>query len=86
MGRLFEDKFQTTKHNMSYAEWQRILNYFNDRVKYGGSEKECKDLRMCVPFSCHISSKSQCRKTELLLTILSGWKFVTMHHGGKYTK
>ena len=41
---------------------------------------------MRVPFSCRISGKSQCGKTELLLTILSQWKYLTTDHSGTYTK
>ena len=86
MARLLEEEFVTTKHTMSYGEWQLILNYINDRLKYGVHDSECKDFRMRVPFSCLISGKSQCGKTELLLTILSQWKYITTDHSGIYTK
>ena len=86
MVRMIEEEFETTKHTMSYGEWQRILNYINDRVKYGVRDSECKDFRMRVPFSCLISGKSQCGKTELLLTILSQWRYITTDHSGTYTK
>ena len=86
MTRMLTEEFETTKHTMSYGEWQRILNYINDRLKYGVSDSECKDFRMRVPFSCLISGKSQCGKTELLLTILSQWKYITTDHSGTYTK
>ena len=86
MARMIEEEFETTKHTMSYGEWQRILNYLNDRLKYGVRDSECKDFQMRFPFSCLISGKSQCRKTELLLTILSQWKYLTTDHSGTYTK
>ena len=86
MVRMIEEEFETTKHTMSYREWQRILNYINDRLKYGVRDSECKDFRMRVPFSCLISGKSQCGKTELLLTILSQWRYITTDHSGTYTK
>ena len=86
MARMIEEEFKTTKHTMSYGEWQRILNYINDRLEYGVRDGECKDFRMRVPFSCLTSGKSQCGKTELLLTILSQWKYLTTDHSGTYTK
>ena len=86
MARMLEEELETTKHTMSYGEWQWILNYINDRLKYGVSDSECKDFRMRVPFSCLISGKSQCGKTELLLTILSQWKYITTDHSGTFTK
>ena len=41
---------------------------------------------MCVPFSCLISGKSQCGKTELLLNILSQWRYITTDHSGEYSR
>ena len=38
--------------------------------------------RFHVPFSCIISGKSQCSKTELLLKILLQWKCITTDHSG----
>ena len=86
MTRMLEEEFETTKHTMSYGEWQRILNYINDRLKYRVRDSECKDFRLRVPFSCLISGKSLCGKTELLLTILSQLKYITTDHSGTYTK
>ena len=44
MAQMIEEEFETTKYTMSYGEWQRILNYINDRLKYGVRDSECKDF------------------------------------------
>ena len=50
------------------------------------STGECRDFRMRVPFSCLIAGKSQCGKTELLLRILSQWRYITTDHNGEYNR
>ena len=88
MGRMLQDEFDTCKDNlMTHGEWERgVVNYCNDRLKYGVSTAECRDFRMRVPFSCLISGKSQCGKTELLVTILSQWRYITTDHSGQYSR
>ena len=72
---------------MTRGEWEHgVLNYCNDRLKYGVSAAECRDFRMRVPFSCLISGKSQCGKTELLVTILSQWRYITTDHNGDFSR
>ena len=73
IGRLLEEEFEAQKHALPHGEWQRVLNYCNDQQRHGVSAAECRYFRMRVPFSCLISGKSQCGKTELLLSVLSQW-------------
>ena len=84
IGRLLEEEFEAQKHTLPHGEWQRVLNYCNDQQRHGGSAAECRDFRMRVPFSCLISGKSQCGKTELLLSVLSQWRYITTDHNGEY--
>ena len=84
MGRLLHDDFNVCKNSHARAEWKAIHDSFSssDTVQ----ALKGVDFRLHVPFSCLISGKSQCGKTELLLTILSQWRYVTTDHSGTYTR
>ena len=84
MGRLLNDEFNTCKNSRPRSEWKAIHDSCVDT-----KAAQCLqgvDFRLHVPFSCLISGKSQCGKTELLLTILSQWRYVTTDHSGMYTR
>ena len=83
MGRLLHDDFNTCKNSRTRSEWKAI----HDSCAVDNVQSlQGVDFRLHVPFSCLISGKSQCGKTELLLTILSQWRYVTTDHSGTYTK
>ena len=84
--RLLHDDFQTTKNDRPYTEWQQMINFVTDREKYGDDPNDCRDLRLKTPFTCLIAGKSQSGKTELLLSILSQWRYITTDHEGVYCR
>ena len=80
-------EFERRKREFLQSEWQHMINFCRDKLTYGLNEQtDVRDLRLRVPFSCLIVGKSQCGKTELLLTILRQWRYVTTDHDGVYTK
>ena len=84
MGNILCDEFNACKHSKSRADWKAIHDFCKniDHVQASSGV----DCRLHVPFSCLISGKSQCGKTELLLSILSQWRYITDDHNGAYTK
>ena len=82
MARLLHDDFNTCKNSRSRSERKAI----HDSCTHNVQSLHGVDFRLHVPFTCLISGKSQCGKTELLLTILSQWRYVTSDHSGMYTK
>ena len=84
MGNMLCDEFNACKHSKTRAEWKVIHDFCSNIDEVQASQGI--DCRLHVPFSCLISGKSQCGKTELLLTILSQWRYVTDDHNGTYTK
>ena len=84
MGKLLCDEFNACKNSKSRAEWKAIHDFSSNIDEVQASQGV--DCRLHVPFSCLISGKSQCGKTELLLTILSQGRYVTDDHNGTYTK
>ena len=86
-GRLARHEFERQKREFLQSEWQHMINFCRDKLTYGLNEQtDVRDLRLRVPFLCLIVGKSQCGKTELLLTILRQWRYVTTDHDGVYTK
>ena len=84
MGNLLCDEFNACKHSKTRSEWKVIHDFCSNIDEVQASQGI--DCRLHVPFFCLISGTSQCGKTELLLTILSQWRYVTDDHNGTYTK
>ena len=82
--KLLEESWKRSK--MTEKDKRQILNFCQDKIKYGLQESEQKDVRLETPFTLLIAGKTKCGKTHLLLHLLRHWRSITDDEKGFYTK